>query len=109
LFGNAFLLLNFFFALDGSLVGYFEGEKGLRQGDPISPYLFVIAMEIFSKLMKEAALGSEFRFHPKCHAIKLSHLCFADDVLIFSEASLPSVEKVNLVLMEFAALSDKPF
>lgn len=53
-------------ALNGSLVGYCEGRKGLRPGDPISLYLFAIVMEVFAKLLEEVALRSEFEFNPKC-------------------------------------------
>jgi hypothetical protein len=79
-------------ALNGSLVGFIQGRKGLRQGDPISPYLFVLAMKVFSMLLAELALDKEkFRFHPKCSKLKLIHLCFADDLLIFVEADMGSI------------------
>jgi hypothetical protein len=81
----------FTIALNGSLVGFLLGRKGLRQGDPISHYLFVIAMEMFSLLLTEAATTDlRFSFDPKCHSLGLTHLCFANDLLIVSAAQLGS-------------------
>jgi hypothetical protein len=93
---------SFTIALNGSLVGYFHGKKGLRQGDPISPYLFVIPMEGLSLLLGDAvSSNSQFDFHPGCRELKLNHLCFADDLLIFFAASIRSVKVIKDVLDDF--------
>jgi hypothetical protein len=96
----------FSISLNGTLIGYFKGAKGLRKGDPLSPYLFVIAMEVFSRIMCEfTGSNSGFKFHPRCSKLQLTHLCFADDMLLFSEASLSSIKAVKAVLLEFEQLS----
>lgn len=41
----------FYVSINGELHGFFTGSGGLRQGDPLSPYLFVLAMKVFSGLM----------------------------------------------------------
>ncbi|KAL0284586.1 UNVERIFIED_CONTAM: hypothetical protein Sradi_7193300 [Sesamum radiatum] len=96
----------FSIALNGQLHGFFKGSKGIRQGDPSSPYLFVLVMELFHVLLQlRVQTEGDFRFHWKCAELGILNLCFADDVLIFCAGDVPSVRRVKVVLEEFAELS----
>jgi len=64
--------------------GYFEGERGLRQGDTLSPLLFVLVMEYLSKLFNRASRKQGFKLHPQCKQSMLVHLMFANDLIVFS-------------------------
>lgn len=68
--------------LNGSLVGYFRSGRDLRQGNPISPYLFLIAMEAFSKLLEWNIQQNEYDYHPKCKQLGISHLTLANVLFI---------------------------
>ncbi|KAL0307204.1 UNVERIFIED_CONTAM: putative mitochondrial protein [Sesamum radiatum] len=92
-------------ALNGSLHGFFAGKKGLRQGDPMSPGLFLLCMEYFSRLIKRKTTDSDFNFHPKCEKLKITHLLFADDLMMFSRGDLPSVHILMECLQEFRDVS----
>lgn len=77
---------------NGELEGFFKGASSLRQGDPSSPYLFVLVMEVFSMIVrKEVNASRTFKFHWKCDKLKVAHICFADDILMFSRGNLHSV------------------
>lgn len=96
----------FSIAVNGTLVGYFEGAKGLRQGDPLSSYLFVVAMEVFTWIMNEVAKNRIlFNFHPRCSKLQITHLSFADDLLVFAAANMKSLQYVKDVLQVFAYVS----
>lgn len=88
-------------AINGELAGFFPGKKGLRQGDSISPYLFILAMEALSRLLEEAVNRGEIRLHPMCHEPRITHLLFADDLLIFSDGSRHSLTGIKKVLSSF--------
>lgn len=86
---------------NGAVHGFFKGRRGLRQGDPLSPYLFVIALNNLSLMFNQAARELKFKYHMRCDSAKMTHLCFADDLLIFLDGSLQSLQAVLQVLKEF--------
>ncbi|XP_039052012.1 uncharacterized protein LOC120193638 [Hibiscus syriacus] len=92
-------------SFNGSLIGYFKGTRGLRQGDPLSPTLFVLAMHVLSKMLNLAAAKGVFGYHPKCKRIGLTHLSFADDLMIFCKGSADSIMGVLSVLDLFYEIS----
>ena len=93
-------------AVNSTLVGYFERKRGFRQGNLLSPYLFVLSMEVLSSLLADCMVKNEgFGYHHRCSKIGLTHLCFTDDLLIFLEDSVHFVSAIQKVLSEFESLS----
>ncbi|KAJ9561753.1 hypothetical protein OSB04_006913 [Centaurea solstitialis] len=90
-------------AINGESWGHFKGARGIRQGDPMSPYLFTFVMEGFSMILKMCIEeANEFGFHHGCADIQISHLCFADDLFVFTRGDVASVEVLKKALSIFA-------
>ena len=94
---------------NGSPAGFFWSSRGLRQGDPLSPYLFVIGMEVLSCLLKRAVEGN---FIAGCRVASreggemvISHLLYADDTIVFCEAKSEQLMCLRWTLMWFEAFS----
>ncbi|RVW15964.1 putative ribonuclease H protein [Vitis vinifera] len=95
--------------INGTPEGFFNSSRGLRQGDPLSPYLFVIGMEAFSRLIHRVVRGG---FLSGCRikgrrgdGALVSHLLFADDTLVFCDSSQDQMAYLSWLLMWFEALS----
>ena len=73
--------------INGSSIGFFSSTRGLRQRDPLSPYLFVLGMEVFSLLINKAVSGGFLTSYTlkgrNGEVVTVSHLLFADDTLVF--------------------------
>ncbi|XP_048594886.1 uncharacterized protein LOC125577420 [Brassica napus] len=91
--------------VNGELNGHFQGRRGLTQGDPISSLLFVTAMDVLSKMLDRGAMDGVFAIHPECEAPLITHLSFADDVLIFFDGSESSLRGILQILEEFRKIS----
>ena len=78
----------------------------VRQGDPLSSYLFTLVMQMFSLMIKRRVMEEGiFRFHPKCTQQGITHLSFADDLFLFSTADPYSVQILKECFDEFARCS----
>nr|GEX00064.1 hypothetical protein [Tanacetum cinerariifolium] len=90
----------------GDHMGFFKGMRGLRQGDPLSPYLFTLVMKVFNLVLRrEIDMNPTFRFHWQCKELKLTHLCFADDLLLFCNGDSSSVAVLKNAISIFGGLS----
>ena len=91
--------VSFSVLFNGSPLEEFRPTRGLHQGDPISPYLFLLAAEGLSGLLKQS------RQSPHLHGIKVAstapavnHLLFVDDSMLFVRATDDRAMEVNDIL-----------
>ncbi|KAH1039915.1 hypothetical protein J1N35_041658 [Gossypium stocksii] len=79
----------------------FRPSKGLRQGDSMSPYLFLLCLEGFSTLLKMAKLeGRNKGTRVSRSDLYLTHLFFADDSILFEEATLEGDNTIKATVKE---------
>ncbi|XP_058726931.1 secreted RxLR effector protein 78-like [Vicia villosa] len=89
------------FSLNGEPSDVLKSKRGLRKGGPISPLLFVLIMEYLYRVLQTLKDASDFIFHPKCDKLKIINICFADDILLFSRADVPSIKLIVNKIRDF--------
>jgi len=80
----------------------FKMGRGLRQGDPLSPFLFLMRAEVLNRLLTKAvALGFFQGLHIGSDNICITHLQFADDILLFCEPKMEYLQNIKRILFSF--------
>jgi mannosylglycoprotein endo-beta-mannosidase len=93
--------------VNGSPTGEFSMERGLRQGDPLSPFLFLLAAEGLNVMMRALVESSIFTGYSASNrsTVAISHLQFADDTLLMGVKSWANIRALRGVLVLFDEVS----
>jgi hypothetical protein len=92
--------------VNGAPVGLISPSRGIRQGDPISPYLFLLCAESLSSLLSQAEIdGSIVGVPTSSRGPRINHLFFADDSLLFCKASQEQWQRLSMLLNAYEKAS----
>ena len=99
----------FLVLINGTSTGFFQSSRGLKHGDPLSPFLFILAMEVFSSILKRAMEGGFIKGFLASgrggEGMVVSLLLFVDDTLIFCDLDKEHFEVLSWAFMWFEAIS----
>lgn len=91
--------------VNGSPSQFFSASRGLRQGDPISPLLFLLVMEVFTRMVNSAAtvglISGFFVGRLNDSASDVSHLLFDDDTIIFCDNDCEQIVNLRDIVIWF--------
>jgi exonuclease III len=95
--------------VNGSPTGFFESSRGLRQGDPLSPLLFLLIMEVLSRMLRSSVEKGFIRGFQvgrgDMTSVSVSHLLYADDTILFCDAHPEQLLYIRMVLTCFEAVT----
>ncbi|KAI0497186.1 hypothetical protein KFK09_020408 [Dendrobium nobile] len=95
--------------VNGKSHGFFKASHGLCQGDPISPGLFIIAADFLSRGLSDLFINYPSLYFKMSGSINISHLCFAVDFIMFSNASRNKINKILSFFKSFEEVSGLVF
>lgn len=95
--------ISYRYSLNGHHSRLLKARRGLIQGDPISPLLFVLMMEYLHRCFGQLAYQPYFNYYPKCEKLKLTNICFADDLLLFIRGDEKSIQLMMEHFHSFSA------
>ncbi|GJT12741.1 RNA-directed DNA polymerase, eukaryota, reverse transcriptase zinc-binding domain protein [Tanacetum coccineum] len=82
--------------------GFFKARRGLRKGDHVSPYLFTIVIEMFTRILRrQVNKEKKFKYHSGCKKLNILSLCFANDLMLFCHGDLIFASVLRRALDEF--------
>ena len=94
--------------INGKPRGHIVPTRGIRQGDPLSPYLFLLCVEGLSALIQKSVENRELEGLSVCKGSPtISHLFFANDSIIFGKASIEECNTLQRILVIYENASSQ--
>ena len=96
---------NFAILINGSPSGFFTPSRGIRQGCPLSPLLFILVIEGLSLLINDAKRCGRIKGIKISASLTLTHLLFVDDVVLFGLGTFEDWVAFEVILETFCRAS----
>ena len=94
--------------VNGDKSDQFKPSRGLRQGDPLLPYLFIIGQEVLSRLIeKEFELKNISGDKASVCAPPITHVMYTDDILLFSKATRSNATAIMSCIRKYCLWSSQ--
>eukprot|EP00253_Pinus_taeda_P001568 PITA_01568 len=87
--------------INGAATPFFKGQKGLRQGCPLSPLLFLLVAEGLSQLIHKSRREGKIKGIEAAVNLFISHLLFVDDILVFTNGSINELKELKNIFELF--------
>ncbi|KAJ9709801.1 hypothetical protein PVL29_001319 [Vitis rotundifolia] len=92
--------------VNGNAEGWVKASRGLRQGDPLSPFLFTLVADVLSRFLLRAEERNMLEgFRVGRNRTRVSHLQFADDTIFFSNSREEELQTLKSLLLVFGHIS----
>ncbi|KAL2243600.1 UNVERIFIED_CONTAM: hypothetical protein Sindi_0478000 [Sesamum indicum] len=91
--------------VNGEHAGFFHSTRGLRQGDPLSPALFVLAADYLSQGLNTLFVAHPTMYYQSPGRVRVSHLAYADDMMIFTNICRQHMELLRDFLHAYERVS----
>ena len=93
--------------INGHTTDYFYCKRGVRQGDPLSPFLYILAADTLSKIFYKGRIHNRIvGLGPPClHNKAITNCHYADDTILFLAATEENIESAWWAMMAFEAIS----
>ena len=92
---------------NGVKSSHFIPSKGLRQGDPLFPYHFILCQEVLSMILeKECVEGRISGVKASIGGLAITHVMYADDIVLFSKAKRSEAMSIKDCQYKYCKWSD---
>jgi hypothetical protein len=98
--------VSFSILINGGMSKHFLPSRGLRQGDPLSPYLFILCQEVLSRIIDKKFLNGDIKgVKMNMAGPAFTHVMYLDDIMVFAKANCREVEALDECLETYCGWS----